>query len=251
MSLLVLALSLTATLAACAPEDDVVDELGDEFESTSQDMVEGKADGIPAATDYYVVRPDTRKCAFPACGGVFVSPANRTSLRCTDGRLASECYAAQVDFAPLGLTDENMGIAQSATRSGIMLVRGALKATSKTGALRGFANFAPAEVWVSGTDAEPAGLLVRVRDNGTRCISYPCASLTESKINSNLTATTSDLDFEPSGADEDQVAAAQLALMGPNGLIVAGGRYEVTGPGGTGKARRVTQYWTRLGDPVF
>src|SRR5690606_36797473 len=48
-----------------------------------------------------------------------------------------------------------------------------------------------------------------------------------------------------SGATDEQLASAMEATF-VDGIIVAGWRYRVEGPGGRADARTVTQFWTRV-----
>jgi hypothetical protein len=48
--------------------------------------------------DYYLARADVRRCAFPLCGGFFVSRVNSAQTRCANGRWSRECYVAEIDW---------------------------------------------------------------------------------------------------------------------------------------------------------
>ena len=52
-----------------------------------------------STSTYWRVRPDFRKCISPICGGWWVSRVNFATTKCADGKLASECYVAGLDWS--------------------------------------------------------------------------------------------------------------------------------------------------------
>jgi hypothetical protein len=85
-----------------------------------------------------------------------------------------------------------------------------------------------------------------VKDNGIRCVRAPCPSLTERKLNSNLSAQLTGVELEDSGANQDQIDRAYDALYG-EGLIVVGYRdYDRLG----GKTRTANTFYTRAPVPL-
>jgi hypothetical protein len=111
--------------------------------------------------DYFMVRPDVRRCASPLCGGYWVSRVNNAQTRCANGRWARECYVAEIDW------------------------RGRVKIEARKALLRGgiiarrypnFGNlgaFRVTESWQSSTETPANGIVFRVRDRGLRCITHP------------------------------------------------------------------------------
>ena len=60
-------------------------------------------------------------------------------------------------------------------------------------------------------------------------------------------AALAELGWDASGATDAKIGNAITELF-ERDLIIAGDRYTVRGPGGTGKARSVTQFYTRAHD---
>jgi len=235
-SRLLFTLAFAAPLAAACTTDVADDELA------GDDVAQGdaKADGAGTAT-YYRLSPDLRACSGPGCGGVYYRLANGRSTRCLDGSRAPQCYAETVDWAALGLdaatTDQVRGaIAHD------LLIRATVRAAQSE--LGPFAELVPSEAWLAQGPMTADGPLARIEDSGVRCIQAPCPSLRERKLNSSASAMIADLDWDPSGATSAQIGDALDKMHGP-GLIVAGDRTTVTGPGGEAKARTVTQFWLR------
>jgi len=226
------ALALTA---ACSAGVD------DEF--ATDDATEGdasKADAPGGTFTYYFLKPDLRLCLSPICGGVFYSLANGSQTTCLDGHKADQCYAASVDWTKLGLGDTGMAKVNSAPQ---VLVR-ATVAPKQWSTIGTFAELRPTEAWLSQGPNEATGPIVKIEDSGIRCITAPCPSLRERKLNSVLKADLAELGWDESGASERLIGTAMERLY-KDGLIVAGYRYML---GGGYKARTVTQFWFRATD---
>lgn len=237
------ALFVALPAAACAPSTDRVDDdLSAAYERGNGE--ESKADSS-GTFDYFLITRDFRKCAFPMCGGYYVSRANFEETKCADGRYAPTCYVAELDLSPANLPAGHGFL--GAIEAGKGLTRGKLdKKRFPNGGQ--FGRFTASEAWVAGTESgSTEGVFVKLEQLGIRCAAAPCADKLESKLNSTLTARIAELDFEPSGANEDEIAKAYDALLG-NNLIITGDRYTVQGPGGTAKARTVNQFYLRMAE---
>src|SRR5262245_33118498 len=90
------ALAVTTPLLAACTDTSVEDELASD-DARAGDAAKGDQAG--GTYTYYFVQPDLRKCAAPACGGVFYRLANASTMACFDGTEAESCYAASVDWA--------------------------------------------------------------------------------------------------------------------------------------------------------
>jgi hypothetical protein len=99
------------------------------------------------------------------------------------------------------------------------------------------------EVWNAATGADPLGVFYRMTNNGIVCITYPCPSLSEAKLNTKSKRNISGFDLDKVGADSGKVAEAILRLDKPGGLLVAGGHKTITGPGGKGLALHARQFY--------
>ncbi len=105
-------------------------------------------------------------------------------------------------------------------------------------------NIAVTEIWAPGSETGVIdGVLVLAKDNGVRCITAPCPSITEVRVNANRSAAIHSVDLEASGADEATVSSAMTDIASGSGVIIAGDRFYTDG--GRGKSRRANQFWTR------
>lgn len=242
-----IALLITLPLVgACTTTTDVEDELAGESAADGEDA--GKADGSNDTFTYFEITRDYRRCVSPLCGGYWVSRPNKAQTKCADGRNADRCYVAELDDSALGFTREaDLDAYWSGIEARAVVVRGDL--TKQTyGDFGKLGKLTVTEAWRAGTTSSADGVWVKVKLNGVRCIAAPCADKSEAKLNSVLTANISDLDFEPSGATDEQKEVAFAALTDErwDGLIVVGDRYTDRVDGRTAKARTVTQFYTRM-----
>lgn len=244
MSRICFAFALTLPITACmdgaAPSDELASDDASEGDA-------GKSDTPSGTYTFYRVEADFRRCASPHCGGVFYRLANATQTSCVDGTKAERCYAATEEWELLGLGDTGMQKVNDALARGEILVRATIGKTDWGKQLGTFAHLRPREAWLPQGPNEAVGPLAKVVDSGVRCITWPCPSLREKKLNSSVTADLAELGWDQSGATDEQIGVA-LDKMHGDGLIIAGERYTVTGPGGEGKARSVTQFWLRATD---
>jgi hypothetical protein len=204
---------------------------------------------IAAELTYFYVRPDTRTCDAPACGGYFVTPVNGAAVACPGGSASPECYVATLDTSalplpvPTVLTLRDRLADQGAVIVGATVVPRSYPGVGVLGHLH------LTEAWLAGSAAdEPRGTAVKVNLNGIRCIVAPCPDKNELVLNTEQLDVIADLDFSPSAATDAEQAEAINALFaeGSPGLIVVGERTTVTGPtGATANARTVTQFYTR------
>ena len=228
-------------LAACTDGGNVVvDELGDQFADDEADA--DKASGVVLS-----ISNDYRKCSSPLCGGVYAKRTNYAKVRC-EGAWRTECYLADLDFSAANVPPGyDLLSVRQAVEEGHVLLRGKIvKATQ--GPATGLNVLLVSEVWISGTQATPDGVFVSITPTGIRCIAAPCPNFHERRVNSTRSATISDIDFQPSGASEEQIGAAIGAAF-TTGLIVVGDRYTVYANGNSAKGRTATQFFTQLVPP--
>ncbi len=236
--------ALPISLAACVDDSTTDDEFATD-DATEGD--ESKADQVGSVYTFYFVQPDYRRCASPYCGGVYYRLANATKTRCIDGTSAERCYAASADWAKLGLGDVGNTKVFDALNFGEVLVRGTISRVDWGNGLGKFGNLNPREAWIGQGPNAAEGPLAKIADSGVRCITWPCPSINEKKLNSSAAASLAELGWEHSGATDEQIGNA-LDKMHTDGLIIAGSRYTISGPGGTGKARTVTQFFLKATD---
>jgi hypothetical protein len=192
------------------------------------------ASGAPRpAAALYLVRPDPRMCPSPLCGGWWVRQVNHAVTTCGDASRSRECYVARADGIPETLRG---------TRAGTLLVRGrVLPATAG-----GFSRLVVLAAWRPAGESAPAGTTFRVVDNGVRCVTAPCFSLTAAVLETTRSVTLSDLDLDPVGAGPGDLRRARAAVT-QGGLIVTGRVRTVAdaGPAGAGRVLVATEVWLR------
>ncbi|MGZ3405135.1 MAG: DUF6748 domain-containing protein [Polyangia bacterium] len=196
---------------------------------------DGKADRTSGGSSYFLIRPDLRKCASPACGGEFVKRVNFATTTCVDGKSAAECYVAAVDYSKANLDDND----QSALAGRPIIVKGTIVKKSYPASCT-YGNLVVSEVWAGvagGNDgsgyAKVSGVVYRVKDNGVRCITWPCPSDYETKLNGTTSRNIAGVDLSGVGATDEQISDAYVAMTGPDGTFVDGFNTPITGPGGT------------------
>ncbi len=234
-------LFVTSLVPACAA-DQPTDELADE---TAQDGDAGKGDTAAAFT-YFTVTLDKRACSFDSrCGGFFVARPNRSTTTCGRGQTSSRCYVDSLDLTHTGMPASVQKSYQDRIRAGeTVLLRGDIAPAPDD---RG-ASLAVTEIWVAGseTGSIDSGVFTFVKDNGLRCITAPCPTVTETRLNSNRSANIHQVDFSDSGADDAAQERAQNALFDA-GVIVVGYRYY---PTTRSKGRTANQFFTKAPVPL-
>jgi hypothetical protein len=235
--MLVALASLVGSAGCAATDDDVA--------TTEDDLAANGNDGF-----WRVVEQDTRKCAFPRCGGVYVAKVNGAQTRCADGSVADKCYVAQIDLSKLGLPAEQEAdvLAQALAGNVILRTKGlttgrvdmpseADSATSNRStllkAVEGWSRLAPT------TDSSFAGTVYRATDSGIRCITAPCPSLNAAKINGRKNANVTGIDL---GAVAPQPSQEELDAAW--GSLATGGFLFATTD--TGLALAANAVYTRV-----
>jgi hypothetical protein len=195
---------------------------------------DAKADRTSGGSSYFVIHADQRKCAAPACGGQFIKRVNFNSTTCVDGRSATECYVAAVDYTKANLDDNDM----SALAGRPIVVKGSI--AKQTYGKSTYGNLVVSEVWaaVAGSNessgyAQVSGVVYRVKDNGVRCFTTPCPSDHETKLNGTTSRDIAGVDLSGVGATDEQISDAYTAMTTSDGAFVDGSNTPVSGPGGT------------------
>ncbi|MCU1278205.1 MAG: hypothetical protein JWM53_1751 [bacterium] len=223
---------------------------GGEADTASDDASladDGKADRAGGASSYFVIRADLRRCAAPGCGGSFVKRVNYAATTCVDGKSAADCYVAAVDYSKAKLDDNDM----SALAGRPILVKGTIAKQSYSG--KTFGNLVVSEVWVGAVGANDrssyatvSGVAYRVKDNGVRCITWPCPSDHETKLNGTTSRDIAGVDLSSVGATDDQIADAFAAMTTSDGILVDGSNTPVTGPGGSSVQLTAANFYARV-----
>lgn len=228
-------------IAACSESATAVDELAGE--TAADDSGDSKADAPYAdAYTYYEVSADLRKCASPYCGGYFVRRLNRTSTRCSDGSYQDACYTPTLDWSHTDLDGTQQqkltdSAYKDATTEGVYAIARGWFSSQQ---------FFVSEAWVAESDAVSDGVFVKIADNGIRCITAPCPSLTERALNTVRSANLADLDWTDAGLSDREIQGFSDELY-TGGTIVSGYRYYTSG---SGKGRSVSAGYHRLVQPA-
>jgi hypothetical protein len=245
------AIPLLAISAACSNNSSPVDELAGE--TAADDAGDGKADSAADGVyTYFEVTADLRKCAAPICGGYFFQRLNRTTTKCVDGSYHASCYAPTLDWSKTTLGDAQQQKLVDAANQDAMsegtygIVRGYF--ASQNYGTANLGRFVVTEAWVGeNPDAVSDGVFVKVADNGIRCITAPCPSLTERALNTSRSANVSDIDWTVGGFSDREIQGFSDDFYTAHGTIISGDRYYSSNHG---KGRTATQGFHMLAEPV-
>jgi hypothetical protein len=213
----------------------------------SSSSIEEAVQLLPSDGDvWFVLRRDARKCAAPRCGGWFVKQVNRATTTCLDGSEAPECYVEGLDWSSTRFSaDEQVKL--SATPA---VFRGAFVAAEDVGR---FAALRVGDVWapavtpsVVGGYLEPAATFYRASDNGARCITWPCPTTTQQKLNGAESLVVAGVDLSASCADARQTDEGYRALVSAAGILVDGSDDWIRGPGGTMRELVALDFYLRV-----
>lgn len=196
----------------------------------------------PAAATYYIVRRDTRRCAFPLCGGFFVSAVNQTVTQCPRGPYARECYVSRLDYSLFGgpedarvQVDDALGLDLQSTR--VVFLGTMQPAILGSGALR------VQKAWLALNTHEISGDFYNTRVNDLVCVAAPCPSYDQELLNRRQVLSFHGFDFDAVPEHATDGTYTTPALNSFEGLIVAGEnvRVENAGPAGAGTFLKTSQ----------
>jgi hypothetical protein len=216
---------------------------GSEISAATPSIVSTKAGGPSAQSlsgnsTYYTVRRDLRRCASPLCGGFFVKRVNHLRTRCANRQNMDECYVAEIDW-----NGQTSGEARQLLVRGDLLER-RYPRFGRLGVVR------VTESWRAVTERAPEGTFYRVKDLGIRCITYPCLTHQEERLNSYGQRKIAGVELNGAHAPSASVTEAQQAMTSADGILVAGTRAMVFGPAGRAITLRATQFYLRGSGPV-
>ncbi|MGH9968831.1 MAG: DUF6748 domain-containing protein [Pyrinomonadaceae bacterium] len=198
------------------------------------------ADSLSSVSTYYSLRPDLRRCASPLCGGYFVRRVNQSRTRCADGKLKTECYVAEIDWNGHPKVDPRRALLRAD------VVAKGYRSFGKLGALHVRESWqAASDPGVSASDVVRSDGFFRVKDRGVRCITHPCPTHHEAKLNTLFHRNIAGVDFTGAGAPDALVAQASAAMTEGDGVPVVGSHVQVSGPGGKSLTLRATQFYLR------
>ncbi|MCA9609782.1 MAG: hypothetical protein KC619_29490 [Myxococcales bacterium] len=169
------------------------------------------------SSTYYTATRDYRRCAWPFCGGFWVSEVNHAETTCPDGSTAEACYVTDLDLEGLALNERDADD-----------LRGALDTTIFRGEIgsafvadRDIAVFVVSEAWQPLTEGAPVGDFFKVVDNGIRCITTPCYTQEAAFLNYPWWFTLDQLETRRVDATDEELATA-FETLATDGILVAG-----------------------------
>ena len=199
------------------------------------------ADRLPPPDDpvgeegayYRFDHADLRMCPSPLCGGPFVMQVNVPQTLCGPGDIQRSCYVSALDLQALGISEAEAAEVLAGFTAGTVLVRGRI--VEAVGADQRVPVLAVSEAWAAAAGENPQRMAYfKVQSSGIVCITTPCDSLAEEKLNRGNSRPLAGLDLSGAGASAGQIDAAHAALA-DEGVLVAGRHRRVSGPAGVGR----------------
>src|SRR5258708_6151734 len=163
-------------------------------------------DPLSSSSTFYAVRADLRRCVSPMCGGYFVRRVNLPTTRCANGQYVAQCYVAEIDWN-----------GQREVDAGKALLCGDVIAKTY-GRFGNLGAFRVTESWQAVGDSQPLGAFYHVRDRGLRCITHPCPTHHEAKLNSTFSLDIAGVDL--SNANLGTNNASVIAASTTDALLV-------------------------------
>lgn len=191
-------------------------------------------DQLSDSSIFYSVRPDLRRCISPVCGGYFVKRVNQLRTRCANGTWMSDCYVAEIDWNNQPRVDP----AKALLRGSVVVKT--LGTFGNLGALH------VTESWQAVTDRRPNGSVYRMRDRGVRCITFPCPTYQEAKLNSTFVRNIAGVDLTALGMEANDRAKVFAAMTGTDAALLAGTHVSVRGSGGRSLELKATQVYLHV-----
>lgn len=185
----------------------------------------------------YSVKPDYRKCAFPMCGGWFLTPVNQYSVQLQDedeayqsaALLPNSIYVAYINYKQIGLTEKQIDELNNLIHSEQVLLRGKVSHRQNANDVAVRASTLQANgAWVSANKNPPVGPYVKVASTGIVCITTPCPYFKANLLNTRFSSEIHDLSFAKAMLDREQEARAWQAVS-TDGLVMTATTYPVTG----------------------
>lgn len=235
-------ISLISILTACASAQAPTDELAG-TETTEAASVDGKADAAGGTFTYFSITADLRKCMSPVCGGYFLSRVGRDYTWCVDGSARDTCYAPMLDWSEANLSETSQGKLVAAAANATAIVRGRFAHRWWSG-FGDLGRFVVTEAWVAENASVPEGVFVKIVPSGIVCITTPCPTITEQRLNSLRSANIAEIDWTPAELTDREIEGFSDDIWAGTGAIIAGDRYYFKG----GKGRTATAGYHRLHD---
>jgi hypothetical protein len=220
------------------PQHEAVVSAANLIDSAATFEIVPAPDSRASTSTFFTARRDLRRCAAPRCGGYFVRRVNQRLTRCHDGAQMEECYVAEIDWNGHSQSEPNK-----------LLIRGDLLSLSRRGVGR-FGFLRVREAWEAANDKRPTGDFYRVRDLGVRCITHPCLTHHEAKLNTTFSRKIAGVELNGVGATDDRLSEAFKAMTSRDGILVSGSHRQVSGPGGRAPMLQGSQFYLQTGNSV-
>jgi len=214
-----------ATLGACAAQSSNIQPGDDELAGENGDGEAAKADAAHDTFGFVSIHRNSNPQPNPLFGANYnLERTNRSSIKCSGGQYQDHCGVHAINWGSMSqakqdqleqmLQDEENG-----DRVGTqVIVKGQFKIYVD------FSAFEVSEVWAAQLKGgDDSGTFVQVFDNNIRCITAPCPTIEEDKLNSSRTANTEGLAWDGSGASSS-LETKVSGVMGSSGAIVVGDR---------------------------
>ncbi|MEO8550032.1 MAG: DUF6748 domain-containing protein [Kofleriaceae bacterium] len=243
----------SSLLAACTTtdsgttpgEDELAGDTGNDGDKADENALQDTF-GIYAAQ-----KVGTYECnGLGSCTHVELASAGRSTTLCADGSKAESCSVRYLDFSQVALkastktkVDQKLQASAATPEIGAQLmVRGKyVHGTNPTQQGGDWVTFQVTQVWVAQLpDAITEGTFVMVRESGIRCITAPCPSLNENRINSTRNLNIDGIDW-PSDISETIQGRIYDATTQRDGVVLAGDRTHGRINGKTTNLRTVNQ----------
>lgn len=228
-----LALSL---FGACATDSSTVAG-DDQLAGETGDGEAAKADGIDTFGIFTAQKVGAFECnGVGSCTHVALTRANRSTTTCADGSSKASCDVRTLDFSKLHLSSSKLADVQAKLQASAatpeigaqLLVRGAyVHGTNPTAPGVDWVTFQVTEVWAAQLpNGTLDGTFVMVGLNNIRCITAPCPTVSEARVNSTRQMNTEGLDWQDNAAQAPSALqdAISEAMGTPDGVIVTGFR---------------------------
>jgi hypothetical protein len=229
----------SSLLTACAtdsassgstPGDDVL---------AGESSADGDKADANALQDTFGIYTATKIGAFEcngvgSCTHVALALAGKASTTCADATKGATCSVRTLDFSKLALSGSALANAQAKLQASAstpeigaqLLVRGKYVHSTNPSQpnVPDWVTFQVTELWVATVEgAVTEGTYVMVRDNALRCITAPCPTVNEARLNSSRNLNMNGLDY-PTEMTSTQTSKLEAAQAKADGLIVAGDR---------------------------
>jgi hypothetical protein len=187
--------------------------------------------------EYFLVRRDVRRCAFPRCGGFFLKPLNVETFDCPRGERVrrGECYV--VDIQGITVTPE------------LSLVRGKFEVFND--GLNSFAATEGYEGKIAQGTVKEQDIYYSTRDMGIVCIAAPCNSFHSTKLNEGSYQRDTLTFAEITGDDgREKELTALFEALRRDDVLLAATAYPVRGPAGNSLGLKIANYYLKLQEPA-